>query len=232
MITVIPSESRYYANHGWLEARWHFSFGDYFDRRNMNWSALRVFNDDIIHGGGGFDLHPHRDMEIITVVLDGALRHQDNLGNNGIIRPGEVQVMSAGTGIIHAEHNDSPTQPLHLMQIWLTPAHRGNAPRWEQKQFEQKNRAAALMPVVSNGDIPGTLKIDQDATIFLSTLTAGQQVTRQVGADRSAYLFVINGNVELNGKSLAEGDQGRIAEERELRISVRKDAEFILLDLP
>src|SRR4051812_4756507 len=158
MITIIPSEKCYHADFGWLQTRWHFSFGDYFDPRNVNWSSLRVFNDDVIQGGGGFDLHPHKNMEIITYVLDGALAHQDSVGNRGVIHPGEVQVMSAGKGIFHAEHNASAEKPLRLLQLWIEPKHAGNTPRWEQKQFAADQRAGRLLPVVSgagSGNIPG-----------------------------------------------------------------------------
>jgi len=133
MITVIPSDQRYHQDFGWLDTRWHFSFGDYYDPRNMNWGALRVFKDDIVAGGGGFPLHPHRDMEIITYVLHGELEHQDSLGHTGRVRPGEIQVMSAGKGIVHSEYNASKTAPLRLMQLWVEPRAKGRAPRWEQK---------------------------------------------------------------------------------------------------
>src|ERR1700722_15357854 len=126
MISTVKSEERHHGNFGWLDTHWHFSFGSYHDPKNMNWGPLRVFNDDIVRGGGGFDFHPHRDMEIITIVYRGALQHQDSLGNTGVIHPGEVQVMSAGTGIVHAEHNHSKTEDLHLLQIWIIPRHRGN----------------------------------------------------------------------------------------------------------
>src|SRR5688572_18047477 len=171
MIKVIPSDERYFADHGWLQTRWHFSFSDYYDPENMNWGALRVFNDDVLKGGGGFDLHPHKDMEIVTVVLDGALEHEDSLGNRGVIRPGEVQVMSAGKGIRHAEYNHSKTQSLHLLQLWILPRKTGNTPRWEQTTFEPEQRRGKLLPVVSSGDVPGTLAIDQNATIYVSSLS-------------------------------------------------------------
>ncbi len=135
MINIIPSNQRYHANIGWLDTHWHFSFSDYYDPDNMNWSALRVFNDDVVQPQTGFDLHPHRDMEIVTYVIDGELTHQDSSGNKGVIRPGEVQVMSAGRGIMHSEKNGSTDRPVHLLQLWLMPRHKGNTPRWEQKQF-------------------------------------------------------------------------------------------------
>ena len=231
MISVIPSEKRYHADAGWLSTYWHFSFSDYYDPKNINWSALRVFNDDVIKGGGGFDLHPHRDMEIVTYVIDGELEHQDHLGNRGVVRPGEVQVMSAGRGIMHAEYNASPDKPVHLLQLWLLPRHKHNEPRWEQRQFSPQERAGKLLPVVSSGDVPGRLKIDQEAAIYVSSLKAGQQVTHE-NRGTHAYLFLIGGSIELNGQQLAAGDQARIAGEPSLKIEAAADSELMLLDLP
>ncbi len=148
MIRITPSSERHFGDHGWLQANWHFSFGDYHDADNMNWSALRVFNDDIVQPGGGFPMHPHRDMEIVTYVVDGQLEHRDHLGNRGIVHPGEVQVMSAGKGITHAEYNASKHEPAKLMQLWIMPRNKGNQPRWEQKQFTPEQRQGKLLPVV------------------------------------------------------------------------------------
>ena len=170
MFQIIPSEQRNLSDFGWLKARWHFSFGHYHDPSNMHWSVLRVFNDDIIAGGGKFETHPHANMEIVTYVISGALQHQDSVGNKGIIHPGEVQVMSAGTGIEHSEANASATEPLRLLQLWLFPRTKNLKPRWEQKQFSAEQRAGKLLPVVSDGSISDTLKIDQDATIYVSEL--------------------------------------------------------------
>lgn len=231
MMKIIPSQHRYYADHGWLKTRWHFSFSDYYDPANMNWGALRVFNDDIIEGDGGFDPHPHHDMEIVTIVLEGALRHQDNLDHVGHIRPGEVQVMSAGTGIVHAEYNNSATERLRLMQLWIMPRHGHNTPRWEQKPFDL-SKTNALLPVVSAGEIPGTLAIDQDARIYLANLTAGSTVSHPLGKDRKGYLFVIDGQMTLNGHKLSAGDQARIASEPALEMSAATAAKLIYLDLP
>jgi redox-sensitive bicupin YhaK (pirin superfamily) len=231
MIDIIPSARRHHSDAGWLSTYWHFSFSDYHDPKNMNWGDLRVFNDDVIQGGGGFGMHPHRDMEIVTYIVEGQLEHQDHLGNRGIVHPGEVQVMSAGKGIMHAEYNASQDKPAHLMQLWILPRHKGNKPRWEQKQFTPEERQGKLLPVVSSGNVPGALAIDQDATIFVSSLKPGQQVTHQ-NQGGHAYLFVIDGEVTLNGKPLAKGDQARVAGEKNLGIRAEKDAELILLDLP
>ncbi len=232
MITVIRSEERHYRDMGWLRTYWHFSFDDYHDPANMNWGVLRVFNDDIIQPGQGFGARPHRDMEIVTYVLDGELQHRDNQGNSGVIRPGEVQVMSAGSGIVHSEHNHSKEHPVHLLQLWILPRTKGLKPRWEQRQLTLQDRSGTLLPVVSGGDIPKTLTIDQDAAIYVSALPAGQAVTHTSRADRKAYLFVIAGALALNGTPLPAGDQARIAHEPALTLRATEDAELILLDLP
>ena len=231
-IQIIRSEERHHQNIGWLDTRWHFSFAEYHDPANEHWGALRVFNDDVIQAGQGFGMHPHRDMEIITIVLEGALEHQDSLGNRGVIRPGEVQVMSAGKGIVHSEYNHSKDAPLHLLQLWIFPRTKNLTPRWEQRVFSDAQRVGRLLPVVSGGEIPETLKIDQDAAIYLSRLAAGQKVTHESKPGRKGYLFVISGDVTLGGKRLAAGDQARIDGETYLEIQAKKAAELILLDLP
>ncbi|NDQ58496.1 MAG: pirin family protein [Acidipila sp.] len=231
-IQIIRSGERHHQNFGWLDTRWHFSFAEYNDPANEHWGALRVFNDDVVEAAQGFGMHPHRDMEIITIVLDGALEHQDSLKNRGVIHPGEVQVMSAGKGIVHSEFNHSKTAPLHLLQLWIFPRTRNLTPRWEQRVFDQKSREGRLLPVVSSGDIPETLTIDQDATIYLSNLHSGQKVTHDSKAGRLGYLFVIDGAVELSGQTLAKGDQARLADQRNIEIQGTNDAEFIFLDLP
>jgi quercetin 2,3-dioxygenase len=232
MIRIIPSDERHFADHGWLQTYWHFSFSDYYDPKNMHFSSLRVFNDDVIQGGGGFPMHPHEDMEIVTYVIDGELEHQDRLGNRGIVHPGEVQVMSAGKGIVHSEHNASKTEPVHLIQLWILPRHKNNAPRWEQKRFSVEQRSGVLLPVVSSSTENGTLAIDQDAQIFVSRLKAGQKVVHESKPKRHVYLFVISGELEINGQSLDEGDQARIENETRLEMGTNEVAEFMLLDLP
>ncbi len=232
MIKVIKSTERYHADMGWLSTYWHFSFDTYHDPANMNWGALRVFNDDVVQPGQGFGMHPHRDMEIVTYVLEGELEHRDNQGNTGIIRPGEVQVMSAGTGIVHSEYNHSKERPVHLLQLWIMPRTKGLKPRWEQRQFSAADRAGTMLPVVSSGDIPGTLTIDQDAAINVAALRADQRVVHTSRAGRKTYLFVIAGDLALNGTPLETGDQARIADETELRIKAGKETELMLLDLP
>lgn len=232
MIKVITSGERHHADMGWLSTYWHFSFAEYYDPANMNWGALRVFNDDVIRPGRGFGAHPHRDMEIVTYVLEGELEHRDNRGNTGVVHPGEVQVMSAGTGIFHSEYNHAKDRPVHLLQIWILPRTKGRQPRWEQRRFAAAERRGILLPVVSAGDLPGTLAIDQDAAIYVSALPAGQGVLHRSRPGRKAYLFVIGGALTVNGTPLGPGDQARIADEPELGLAATQDAELILLDLP
>ena len=238
-VQVIRSEDRYHADHGWLDARWHFSFSDYNDPDNVNFGPLRVFNDDLVRAAGGFGMHPHRDMEIVTYVISGRLQHRDHLGNSGLVHPGEVQVMSAGKGIVHSEFNASDDEPLRLLQLWLLPRRRGGEPRWGQRQFTEGQRAGRLLPVVSAHEdaTPNTLKIDQDATIYVTSLKAGESVEHRAAAGRKAYVFVIDGAVTLDGDTpLSAGDQARVTlpEDAEARLVLKadRDAELILLDLP
>jgi redox-sensitive bicupin YhaK (pirin superfamily) len=232
MLNVIKSADRHHADFGWLRTNWHFSFGDYYDPANLHWSALRVFNDDVILGGGKFETHPHRDMEIVSYVVAGGLEHRDGRGGRGVVHPGEVQVMSAGTGIVHSEANASATEPMRLLQLWLLPRHKNNTPRWEQKQFSAAERGGKLLPVVSDGSISGTLAVDTDAAIYVSELKAGQSVTHESKPGRSAYFFVISGKASVNGTPLAAGDQARIKDEPKLQIRADADAHLMLLDLP
>ncbi len=232
MIKVIRSHERRHADRGWLSTYWHFSFDDYYDPANMNWGPLRVFNDDTIQPGKGFGQHPHRDMEIITYVLEGELEHKDSQGNRGVLRPGEVQVMSAGAGIVHAEYNHSAEHPVHLLQLWVLPRTRGLKPRWEQRQFTLSQQKGKLLPVVSPGKLSGTLAIDQDATIYVAAPGAGQTLIHASSPDRKAYLFVISGSVGLNGTALGPGDQARIDREPQLTLKTEKESRLMLLDLP
>lgn len=196
----------------------------------MNWGALRVFNDDVVQPGQGFGRHGHRDMEIVSYVVDGALEHQDSIGTRHVLKKGEVQVMSAGSGIMHSEYNASATEPVHFLQLWIVPRTRSSPPRWEQRGFDRK--PGELTAVVSPGDIPGTLAIDQDAAIYLADLEAGQTVTHTGAAGRKQYAFVIRGSAEINGNRLAAGDQARIEDETALTLRSDSGAELMLLDLP
>ena len=224
MIQTIRSEDRYHAETDWLSTNWHFSFDHYHDPENMNFGPLRVFNDDTVAPAGGFPLHSHREMEIVTYIIDGALEHKDNMGNTGVIRPGEIQRMSAGTGIRHSEYNPSEKDPVHLIQLWIMPAIQHLRPSWEQKSFSLSDRSGKLLPIAvpagKNGNTSSTtVQIHQDATIYTSLLAPGQSVTHKLGQGRRAYIFVIKGNLQLNGEILATGDQARVSTERELQLS-------------
>jgi quercetin 2,3-dioxygenase len=242
MIQTIRSKDRYHLESDWLSTNWHFSFDHYHDPQNMSFGPLRVFNDDTVAPAGGFPLHPHREMEIVTYVIDGALEHQDNLGNRGVIRPGEIQRMSAGTGLRHSEFNPSRTNPVHLIQLWIIPAVPRLKPSWEQKSFSLSGRSGKLLPIAVpegknvNGN-SNAVQIHQDATIYTSLLAPGDSVTHKLGQGRRAYVFVIDGILKLNRETLSAGDQARVSSERELQLSASpnqdaKPADFLLLDLP
>ena len=236
MIQVIPADQRYHFETDWLSTYWHFSFDHYHDPANVQFGPLRVFNDDTIRGGGGFPTHGHREMEIITYVTEGELEHRDSMGNVGRIGPGELQRMSAGTGVRHSEYNASPTEPLRLVQLWILPAVKGLEPSWEQLRFSREQRTGKLLPVAvpaESSKANGAVKIHQNATIYASILRPGDSVTHKLRRGRRAYLFVINGELELNGQRLAAGDQARITNESTLALAARKgDTELLLLDLP
>ena len=241
MIHTIRSKDRYHAETDWLSTKWHFSFAEYHDPNNVSFGPLRVFNDDTVAPSGGFPLHPHREMEIVTYVIDGALEHQDNMGNHGVIRPGEIQLMSAGTGIRHSEFNASQTDPVHLIQLWIMPAVQHLKPSWEQKSFSLADRRGKLLPIAvptgKNGNGSSTtVRIHQDATIYTSLLAPGQSVAHALAPGRRAYVFVIDGTLALNGQTLEPGDQARVSSERELQFSTAPGAgaapaDFLLLDL-
>ncbi len=231
MIQVVKSRDRYHHQTNWLSTYWHFSFDHYWDPNNVSFGALRVFNDDVVQPGTGFPPHGHRDMEIITYVLEGELEHEDNQGNRGRIRAGEVQVMSAGTGIMHAERNPSRTDPLHLLQIWILPRTRGLKPRWEQRAFGRAERQGGLLPVVSGTERSGILKIDQDATIYVSALDPEQTLTHATTQGRRIYLYAIRGGLDVSGTHLAEGDQARVTDEPRVAVTADEPGELILLDL-
>ena len=231
MKQIIKSKDRYHHETDWLSTYWHFSFDHYYEPANLGFGPLRVVNDDVVQPSTGFPPHSHRDMEIITYVLEGELEHQDSLGNRGRVHPGEIQVMSAGTGITHTEYNPSRTDLLHLLQIWILPLTRGLKPRWEQRQYSRAQRHGRLLLVVSGAD-GDTLKIDQDAVISIASLDPGQSVTHALAQGRRAYAFVISGALEINGDALAAGDQTRITDESRLVLAASAPTELILLDLP
>jgi hypothetical protein len=234
MIRVIPFASLGHADHGWLDARHHFSFADYYDPDRMGFGPLRVWNDDTIRPGTGFGMHPHRDMEIVTYVREGAITHKDHLGNEGRTEAGDVQVMSAGKGIVHGEWNREDT-PTTLFQIWIVPHTRGVRPRWEQRRFPKADRAGQLVPLASGraeDQAQGALAIHQDATLYGATLEPGQTVEHALGPGRRGYLVVAKGAVTVNGTPVGERDGATIAETDRVRISADARAELLLADLP
>jgi redox-sensitive bicupin YhaK (pirin superfamily) len=244
MIQTIRSNERYHFESDWLKTNWHFSFDHYHNPANMSFGPLHVFNDDTVAPAGGFPFHGHREMEIVTYVIDGALEHRDDMGNVGVIRPGEIQRMSAGTGVRHSEYNPSEKDPVHLVQLWITPAVQHLKPSWEQKSFSLADRSGKLLPIAvpagKNGSAQtnsarGTVQIHQDAAIYTSLLSPGQSTTHQLAKGRRAYIFVIGGKLKLNSETLDPGDQARITGERELSAVSGPGAaaaDFLLLDLP
>ncbi len=231
MIHIRRAADRGHADHGWLDTFHTFSFADYFDAEHHNFRALRVINEDRVAPGQGFGMHGHRDMEIVTYVLEGALQHKDSLGNGSILRPGEFQRMSAGSGIRHSEFNPSPTEPVHLYQIWLVPNEHGVKPSYEQKAFAEEERLGRFRVVASPDGADGSLTIQQDSRVFLSTLPAGQSVTHELSPSHHAWLQVLRGQVSLNGTSLDTSDGAAISEESLLTIRADQSAEVMLFDL-
>jgi len=233
MIRVIKANEHYSADYGWLKTKHHFSFGPYFDLNRMNFGALRVFNDDVVAPGTGFDMHPHQDMEILTVIISGALEHQDSMGNKEVIRAGEVQRMTAGTGIMHSEINPSDTEPVRLMQIWFLPERKGLIPSYETKRFSLEDQKNRLLLVASGnaGEGAEELKIHQDVNVYLSRLDAGKELQFEQGAGRKSYLFVIEGELLVNGETLEEGDSAEITETHAYRFQTHSHAHFIMMDL-
>ncbi|REJ86321.1 MAG: pirin family protein [Planctomycetota bacterium] len=231
MITVRPANQRGHADHGWLDT-WHtFSFASYQDPQHTHFRSLRVMNEDTVQPGQGFGAHPHRDMEIVTYVLEGALEHKDSMGNGEVLRPGEFQRMSAGAGITHSEFNPSDSEPVHLYQIWLFPERKGIEPSYEQKRFAEEERHNRLRLVASRNAEDGSLLIHQDARIYLSSLDNGASVEFEIAPDRHAWLQVLRGSVALNGQDLQTSDGAAISQESKLAVSANTDAEIMLFDL-
>ena len=231
MFQIRHAQERGHFDHGWLDTSHSFSFADYFDPAHMGFRALRVINEDRVAPGQGFGMHAHRDMEIVTIVLEGALEHRDSLGNGQVLRPGELQRMSAGTGIRHSEFNPSPTEPVHLFQIWLLPSERNLRPSYEQKAFPQAERHNRLRLVASSDGRDGALTIHQDAELYLGTLDPGAQVIHELRPGRAAWLQLLRGAVSLNGQSLDPSDGVAITEESQWTIQASSPAEVLLFDL-
>jgi hypothetical protein len=232
MIAVRHREDRGVADFGWLDSRHTFSFGDYHDPRHMGFGPLRVINEDRVEPGRGFDTHGHRDMEIISYVLEGALEHKDSIGTGSVIRPGDVQVMSAGTGIRHSEFNHSKQEPVHFLQIWVLPDRQGITPRYDQKTFPDAEKRGRLRLVGSPDGRDGSIVIHQDAEIYASLLGGGDKVSHALAAGRKGWVQVIRGTVELNGETLRAGDGAGAKDESALTVAALDDAEILLFDLP
>lgn len=231
MTTVRRSNQRGHADRGWLKSFHSFSFGDYYDPKNMGFRTLRVINEDWVKGGTGFGTHPHRDMEIVTYVLSGTLAHQDSMGNASEIRPGDVQRMTAGSGVTHSEVNPSETETVHLLQIWLLPEAKGLTPSYEQRNFPAGEKQGRLRLVASRDGRDGAVTIHQDAEIYSSLLEPGQAVTHPLAAGRHAWVQVIRGEVTVNGEALHTGDAVAVSDESQVQVTGTEAAELLLFDL-
>jgi len=231
MITVRRSDARGHANHGWLDSRHTFSFAGYYDPREMGFGSLRVINEDRVQPGKGFGTHPHRDMEIISYVLEGALEHKDSLGTGSVIRPGDVQRMSAGTGVLHSEYNPSQREPVHFLQIWIEPNVRGVKPSYEQKTFSADDKRGRLRLVASPDGADGSVSIHQDAWVYAALLDGADTLAYAVPDGHGAYVHVARGSVQVNGQQLEAGDGAKIAAEAQLRFDNGRQAELLLFDM-
>ena len=233
MLIVRKSDERGTADLGWLYSRHTFSFSDYYDPQHMGFGPLRVINEDRVSPAQGFGTHGHQDMEIISYVLEGALEHKDSIGTGSVIRPGDVQVMSAGTGIRHSEFNHSKTEPVHFLQIWIVPDREGIAPRYDQKRFPDNEKRGRLRLVGSTDGRDGSIVIHQDVQFFAAVLNTGEQVTHALPAGRRAWLQVVRGAVETNGQRIDAGDSAAVDDEAALTVTARNDdAEILVFDLP
>jgi redox-sensitive bicupin YhaK (pirin superfamily) len=231
MIQLRKAAERGRTQIGWLDSAHTFSFGDYYDPRNMGFRSLRVMNDDRIEPGQGFGTHPHRDMEILTYVLDGALAHRDSLGTSSIIRAGELQRMTAGTGISHSEFNASATEPVHLYQIWLFPERKGLTPGYEQREFASTQKPGQLRVVASRERRDDSLTIHQDASVFLGSLQEGDVLRYKLAPGRHAWVQTLRGRLTLNGRAMEAGDGATVSDESEISLASDGTAEVMLFDL-
>jgi redox-sensitive bicupin YhaK (pirin superfamily) len=234
MIKITRSDEHFQNKLDWLDTTHHFSFGEYHDPNKMNFGPLRVFNDDTIAPGKGFDFHQHRDMEIVTYVIDGTLEHKDSIGNTGVVEAGEVQTMSAGSGIMHSEYNHSKTDSLRLLQVWIFANKKNLKPSWGQKKFSRQDKLNKLLCVVAPYDTTteNSPHIHQNVYFFVSLLSDGVQVSHNLDLSRKAYLFVIDGKIEANGNTMKRQDAARIENEKKLSIEARMQSELLLIDLP
>lgn len=230
-LTLRRADERGMANFGWLDSKHSFSFGDYYDPNHVGFGPLRVINEDRVAPGGGFPTHPHSNMEIISYVLDGALEHKDSLGTGSIIRPGDVQRMTAGTGVRHSEFNASQTDPVHFLQIWIVPERDGLTPGYEQKSFSEEDKRGSLRLIGSHDGRDGSVTIHRDVDLFASHPTKGETVRHALAAGRGAWLQVVKGAVSLDGERLDAGDGASATTPQVLQIAGTDDAEILLFDL-
>jgi len=231
MITLRPAQERGHGSHGWLDSRHSFSFADYYDAQHMGFGPLRVINEDRVQPGMGFGTHGHRDMEIISYVLDGQLAHKDNMGNGSTIQPGDVQRMSAGRGVLHSEFNPSSTDPVHFLQIWIEPAQRGVAPSYEQGHVAPHDMRGRLALIAGPQGSGATVTIHQDARLYAARLDHADALSHALASGRRAYVHVARGTVRVNGVPLATGDAVRIEGESQVALTEGTDAEVLLFDL-
>jgi redox-sensitive bicupin YhaK (pirin superfamily) len=231
MLTLRKSEQRGYADHGWLQSHHSFSFADYHDLAHMGFGPLRVINDDVVAPGRGFGMHGHRDMEIVTYVMEGALAHKDSLGNGASILPGEVQRMSAGKGILHSEFNDAAREPTHLLQIWIEPTEKGLRPSYEQKHFADQEKRGRLRLVASPDGREGSVTIHADAALHVGLFDGEEQAEMALNPARKAYVHVARGDVVVNGQALVAGDALKLEGESALTIAQGRQAEVLVFDL-
>lgn len=232
MIDIRPASQRGHANHGWLDSFHTFSFGEYFDTQQMGWGVLRVINDDTVVAGRGFGTHGHRDMEIMSYVLQGELEHKDSMGTGSVIRPGDVQLMSAGTGVRHSEFNPSSTNPVHFLQIWIEPAFTGTRPSYQQRRFDVSAKRGRLQLIVSPDGRQDSLTLGQDARVYAALLDGQESISHPLDAGRRAYVHVAQGSLSLNGQPMSAGDGAKVSDEIVLVLDGGADAEVLLFDLP
>jgi redox-sensitive bicupin YhaK (pirin superfamily) len=231
MITLRPASARGHADHGWLDTRHTFSFADYFDPRHMGFRALRVINEDRVQPAQGFGMHPHRDMEIVSYVLEGGIQHKDSMGNGSVIRPGDVQRMSAGTGVLHSEFNASRSELVHFLQIWLLPSARGIEPGYEQKAFSEADKRGNLRLVASPDGREGSVTIHSDAAIYAGVFGAGESAEHALSPGRHAWVHVARGKARVNGHDLGPGDGAAFSDEASVRVEGIEGGEVLVFDL-
>ena len=230
MISFRRKDEIYHKEGGWFAANWHFSFDEYHDPENMGWGTLRVFNDDRLVPGTVWPMHPHRDIEGLTYVVEGTFKHADSLGNDGVLPAGSVQRMTLGSGAYHSEQNGSQTEPIRFIQMWIMPRERGLPPSVEQKVFTREDRTNVLLPVITPDGSSG-VRVHQDASVYVSRLEEGRSLEHEFKRGFGAYLFLIDGEIELNGERLETGDAARIRDEERLAVRARQPSELIMVEV-